>query len=187
MTPELEAAYAEPHRRYHTRRHVEACLALLDEVQDLDAPQRRLLERALWWHDAVYDPRRADNEARSAARARLALTAEGWGEADIAEVERLVLLTAAHAAPAGDRLGALMVSIDLAVLGAPPAEYAAYAAGVRAEYAHVAQADFRAGRRAVLQRFLAAPAIYPDAAFRLRFEAPARENLAAELAALTAG
>ena len=35
MTPNLEAAYAQPHRRYHTRAHIEQCLALLDQVPDL--------------------------------------------------------------------------------------------------------------------------------------------------------
>lgn len=184
MTPELEAAYAEPHRRYHTRAHIEACLKLLDQVEGLDANARRLLGWAIWWHDAVYDPRAADNEARSAERARLALAAEGASQPEQAEVARLILLTAGHQVPAGDRLGAILVSIDLAILGATPAVYDAYSQAVREEYAHVPEPAWRAGRAAVLQRFLDAPVIFPDPALRDRFEDQARANLRRELAAL---
>lgn len=184
MTPELEAAYAEPHRRYHTRRHIEDCLALLSEVGGLGERERQILEWAIWWHDAVYDPRRADNEERSAERAAEALAAAGADPDDIAEVARLIGLTKGHRAAPEDRLGALMVSIDLAILGAAPAAYDAYAAAIRAEYAHVPDAAFRQGRRGVLQGLLAGGALFPCAGLRDRFEAAARANIARELAAL---
>ena len=70
MTPNLEAAYAQPHRRYHTRAHIEQCLALLDQVPDLTDTERQILTYAIWWHDAVYDPTASDNEARSAQMAK---------------------------------------------------------------------------------------------------------------------
>lgn len=183
MTPALEAAYAEPHRRYHTRAHIEACLSELASVPDLDDRERRLLEWAIWWHDAVYDPRRGDNEERSAEMARRDLPALGASPGEVEEVARLILLTGGHAAPEDDdRLGAVMVSIDLAVLGAEPAVYDAYAAAVRQEYAHVPEAAFRAGREAVLRRFLDARVLYPDPRFRRRLEVRARENISRELA-----
>ena len=103
---------------------------------------------------------------------------------DIAQVERLILLTKGHTVAEGDRLGALMVSIDLSVLGADPAAYDAYARGVREEYAHVPEPAFRAGRKAVMQRFLEAPALFPDPAFRARLEQRARDNIAREIASL---
>nr|QQZ48661.1 hypothetical protein JKL49_14175 [Phenylobacterium glaciei] len=70
MTPDLEAAYAQPHRRYHTRTHIEQCLALLDQVPDLMDSERQVLTYAIWWHDAVYDPTASDNEAKSAEMAK---------------------------------------------------------------------------------------------------------------------
>ena len=187
MTPVLEAAYAEPHRRYHTRAHIEDGLEELAEIRTLDARQRRILEWAIWWHDAVYDPRRSDNEAASAALAGRDLPALGAAPDEVAEVERLILLTRGHAVEPDDALGAVMVSIDLSILGAAAADYARYAAQVRAEYAHVSDDAFRAGRAAVLRAFLAADAIFPDPAFRARFEAPARDNLRRELATLSRG
>ncbi|MFC3078375.1 phosphohydrolase [Phenylobacterium terrae] len=184
MKPRLEAAYAEPHRRYHTRAHIEACLKLLDEVQGLSADARRLLTWAIWWHDAVYDPKASDNEARSAELAEADLAAMDVSPADRAEVARLIRLTAGHAVEPGDRLGAVLVSVDLAILGAPPADYDAYARAVRQEYAHVPDALWRSGRSRVLQRFLDAPVIFPDPGLGARFEVQARENLARELATL---
>lgn len=184
MTPALEKAYAEPHRRYHARAHIEACLAELAAVPDLDERDRRLLTWAIWWHDAVYDPTRPDNEERSAEMARRDLPALGASDADVAEVERLILLTKGHTVEQGDRLGALLVSIDLSVLGGAPATYDAYARGVREEYAHVPEAAFRAGRKAVMQRFLEAPVLFADPAFRQRLEASARANIAREIASL---
>lgn len=185
MTPALEAAYAEPHRRYHSRAHIEACLKALAELGGLSDADRRLLEYAIWWHDAVYDPTRSDNEAVSAEMARTDLAALGE-PVDVAdEVARLILLTKGHTVPPGDRLGALLVSIDLAVLGGEPADYDAYAAGVRTEYAHVPEAAFRAGRVRVMQHFLDADVIYPDPAFRARLEARAWGNIAREIAALS--
>lgn len=186
MTPALEAAYAEPHRRYHTRAHIDACLGLLDQVDGLSDADRRLLTWAIWWHDAVYDPARPDNEAASAAMARRDLTALGAPPAAIEEVARLILLTSGHAVEPGDRLGALLVSIDLAVLGGDAVDYDAYAAGVRAEYGFVPEPAFRAGRARVMRRFLDAETIFPDPAFRARLEARARANIGREVAALIA-
>ena len=184
MTPALEAAYAQPHRRYHTRAHIEDCLARLEEIPGLRADERRLLELAIWWHDAIYDPRRSDNEEASAELARRDLAALGLTDAETGEVARLILLTKGHATAPDDRLGAILVSIDLSILAADPDAYDAYARAVRDEYAHVPADRFRAGRVAVLRGFLAAPAIYPDPGLRRRYEARARSNLARELAAL---
>ncbi|OYU70506.1 MAG: phosphohydrolase [Alphaproteobacteria bacterium PA2] len=184
MTPSLEAAYAEPHRRYHTRRHIEQCLALLDEVPDLMDSERQVLTYAIWWHDAVYDPLAKDNEARSAEMARRDLRDFDVSIHAREEVARLILLTAGHEVEEEDRLGEILVSIDLAILGAEPEAYDAYARAVREEYAHVPDDAWKMGRPAVLKTFLEARFIYPDPDLRQRFEAGARENLAREIAEL---
>lgn len=183
MTPALEAAYAEPHRRYHTRRHIEDCLSLLARF-DLDEADRRRLTWAIWWHDAVYDPAAKDNEERSAQMALRDLPALGASPGEAQEVARLIRLTAGHQVPEDDRLGAILVSIDLAILGVPPADYDAYVAQVREEYAHVPEAAWRAGRAAVMRRFLDAPVLFPHPVMRAEREAQARANIARELQAL---
>ena len=184
MTPDLEAAYAQPHRRYHTRTHIEQCLALLDGVPDLMDSERDVLTYAIWWHDAVYDPTASDNEAKSAEMAKRDLRDFHVSLHAREEVARLIRLTARHVVEEEDRLGEILVSIDLAILAAAPLDYDAYARQVREEYAHVPDDAWRAGRRQVMQRFLDAPVIYPDPAFRGLFEAVARANIAREIASL---
>jgi predicted metal-dependent HD superfamily phosphohydrolase len=184
VIPELEAAYAEPHRRYHTRRHIEQCLALLDQVPDLMDSERQVLTWAIWWHDAIYDPKASDNEARSADLAKVQLRDLDASIHAREEVARLIRLTAGHGVEDEDRLGEILVSIDLAILGATPEAYDAYARAVREEYAHLSDDTWRRGRAKVLQNFLDTTVIYPDASLRDRFEAPARANLAREIAAL---
>jgi predicted metal-dependent HD superfamily phosphohydrolase len=143
-----------------------------------------VLTYAIWWHDAVYDPTAKDNEARSAEMAKEDLREMGVSIHAREEVARLILLTAGHQVEAEDRLGEILVSIDLSILGAAPDAYDTYARDVRAEYAHVPEAAWRAGRPAVLRHFLEAEFIYADPMFRARLEAQARENLAREIAAL---
>lgn len=184
MTPALEAAYAEPHRRYHTRLHIEDCLAKLAAVPDLSEAERRVMAWAIWWHDAVYDPARGDNEMASAEFARRDLPSLGATTAEADEVARLILLTKGHTVASGDRLGALMISIDLSILGAEPATYDAYAEAIRQEYAHVPDAAFRAGRGRVLEGFLKSPMIFADPTFNATYEIRARQNLGREIRAL---
>ncbi len=100
------------------------------------------------------------------------------------EVARLIRLTKTHDVQADDRLGAILISIDLSILAAEPARYDAYAAAIRQEFIHVPEADYRAGRANVLARFAARPVIFPDAAFAAKYDRPARDNLARELASL---
>jgi predicted metal-dependent HD superfamily phosphohydrolase len=58
----LVKAYGEPQRAYHTRPHLEECLLVFDEAKGF-MQQPDLIEMALWFHDAVYDPKSGDNEA----------------------------------------------------------------------------------------------------------------------------
>jgi predicted metal-dependent HD superfamily phosphohydrolase len=176
---ELMAAYRAPGRHYHDLRHIEDCLGALAGVDDLSATEREVLTEAIWWHDVVYDSTRSDNEELSA---RLA---EAHVRPDLRpEVGRLIRLTKTHQVEPEDRLGALLISIDLSILGAEAARYDAYAAAIRQEFIHVGDSDYRAGRAKVLSQFAARPVIYPDAVFAARYDRQARANLARELASL---
>lgn len=182
---ELDQRYGEPHRRYHTRAHLAAVLDLVDELaghaEDPDA-----VRIAAWFHDAVYDPERADNEDRSARLAARMLTDTDLPDAVVARVVRLVELTATHAPEEDDRDGQVLCDADLAVLGAAPEQYAAYAAAVREEYAFVPDEFFRAGRAEVLNGLLALPRLFHTPAARERFEERARGNMRTELLLLNA-
>lgn len=180
----LVAAWSEPHRRYHDLSHLAAVLGLVGRWADAasDAAAVRL---AAWYHDVAYDPERSDNEQVSAARARAGLTGL-VPDARVDEVERLVLLTTGHDAQPGDANGAVLCDADLAVLASPPEAYAAYASAVRAEYGHLSDEMFTAGRIAVLERLLALPRLYRLPAVAADWTPRARANLTAELGLLRA-
>ena len=178
----LLSAWNDAARSYHGTAHLVDCLAQLDSVPD-PVPERDLIEAALWYHDAVYDSRAHDNEARSATWADQALRALGVPPATTGEVARLVALTS-HTAPPADRAGRLVCDVDLSILGRAPDEYDAYARRIRAEYSWVPEPAYRAGRREVLARLLAREPLYGTEFFRARLEAPARGNLERELRGL---
>lgn len=181
---ELAARYDAPGRFYHTLGHISHVLyvaaALAGYAQQSDA-----VRLAAWLHDLVYEAGAGDNEARSAALADEWLRRVGIGVGLRDEVTRLILLTVTHQTETTDGNGAVLLDADLAVLGAPPAAYDAYARAIRREYAHVDEATYRAGRARVLRRFLARPTFYYTHPMQAGYEAQARENVARELNRLT--
>ncbi|GAB2636029.1 hypothetical protein GCM10027088_09550 [Nocardia goodfellowii] len=182
---DLVRRYREPHRRYHTVEHLAMMLGVIDELA-ADAADPDAVRYAAFFHDAVYAVDRPDNEERSAELAEDVLGKLGAAPDLVREVGRIVRLTAAHDPAAGDRNGAVLCDADLVILAADAPGYAAYTAAVRAEYQHVPDDLFRAGRAAVLQGLARQPRLFRTPTARARFEAAARTNLATELAALTA-
>jgi predicted metal-dependent HD superfamily phosphohydrolase len=177
---DLSGRYGEPHRHYHTLEHVAEVLRAVRELAPADPDPALLL--AAWFHDVIYDPRAGDNEERSAGHARAVLEALGVPEAVRAEAARLILLTRTHSAGPDDLLGQVLLDADLGVLGAFAERYDRYAAAIRREYAWVPEDGYRAGRRRVLESFLARPRIYATDAMFARGEAAARANLRREIA-----
>jgi predicted metal-dependent HD superfamily phosphohydrolase len=139
------------------------------------------------WHDAIYNPTRSDNEEQSAELAVSELTSCGVDESAAQEVARLILLTKSHRVEKNDRLGALLISIDLSILGSSAVRYQQYVAEVRKEYAHVPDEAWRAGRSAVLRHLLDANPLYADPSFREHLEPQARRNMETELKSLIGG
>lgn len=180
---DLLARWSQPHRHYHDVAHLRAVLDAIDELatEARDADTVRL---AAWFHDAVYDGRPGVDERASADLARDVLSRLGLSPARVEEVARLVLLTTDHDPRPGDADGAVLCDADLAVLAGDPEHYAAYAAAVRSDYAHVDDDVFRTGRVAVLEALLAANPLFRTRVGRARWEATARRNLGTELALL---
>jgi predicted metal-dependent HD superfamily phosphohydrolase len=183
----LRARYAAPGRHYHGQRHIDLLLALHAELRPaLASPDA--VELAIWYHDAVYDARRSDNEAESAALLRADLA----GIADpalVAAAATLVLATRSHRVPPGIAPAladdcAHFLDMDLSILGAPPDLFAWYDAAIRREYAHVPEPEWRRRRPAVLAGFLARDRLYLTGRAHALLDAPARANLRAAIAAL---
>ncbi len=184
----LLARHREKHRRYHTATHVAWVIRHVDDlagseaVDDLDA-----IVAAAFYHDAIYEPTYPANERASARLARRDLAALGWSDARCDRVATMIEATRHDAETSTDPSGdtAVLLDADLAVLGADPAGYAAYVTGVRAEYRHLDDDEWRSGRTSVLQGFLQRPTLFATEAGRARWEQRARANIAAELARLS--
>lgn len=178
----LLARWAEPQRAYHTPQHLRECLALFERHRALAAHPGEVA-LALWFHDAVYDTHRHDNEARSADWARQVLEDAGAPPAVAGRVHALILATRHSEVPATPD-ARLLVDIDLAILGADAERFDEYERQVRVEYGFVPEALFRDKRGEILRAFLARAAIFSTPALAGRFEAAARANLVRALARL---
>lgn len=178
----LQAAYGGEGRCYHNNEHIRECLAYFERVRErAQHPER--VEAAIWFHDAVYDVRSPDNEARSAQLLRELAARAGIAPSEAEPIAALVLCTK-HGAAASGLDAHLLRDVDLSILGAPPDRYARYERDIRREYAVVPDDLYKPARRRVLEKFLERMAIYETPYFYERLERQARENLARATAAL---
>ena len=181
----LAPLYGEPHRHYHTLAHIHGMLSGLDACLH-QAKQPDLIRLAIWFHDAIYDPHRHDNEAQSADLAREHLTQWGAPVEWVSRISAMIEATAQHEWLDGDSDTALFLDLDLAILGMDSAVYDRYAQQVRQEYSWVPDELYRAGRCRVLQRFQARSVIYFTEWHRQQYESQARLNVGRELSGLIA-
>ncbi len=128
----------------------------------------------------MYDPQAADNEEKSAALAQEVLPALGAKSHLVDRVTAAILAIKQHG-HTQDVVTSILLDLDLRILGAPRWKYNAYAHTIRTEYAHVPEDAYRTGRAAVLNAFLARPAIYQTPQYRKAREAKTRRNMEAEL------
>lgn len=173
--------YTEDHRAYHVLAHIRHVLATVDMLlaDGCPAEDPAAIRLAGWFHDAVYDPRAADNEAASARLAQDELGALGVDEDRTSRVAQLVLATSDHR-PRGED-AKVLVDADLAILAADPHTYDLYRRAIRVEYGHVEETVFRKGRAEVLEALLAREHLFSTPVMRSRGEAVARRNLRLEL------
>lgn len=174
--------YAEQHRAYHTLQHLQECFSQFELAKDqCDHPDEVAL--ALWFHDAIYDTRAQDNEEKSAELAVEVLVAHKLMPIKIERIRKLILATK-HQAVAEGKDTAILLDIDISVLGADAARYSQYETQIREEYCWVPAPLYKQGRRKVLQQFLAHPSIYASEFFRTKYEEQAKINLLRTLTAL---
>ena len=117
---QLTAAYSQPHRYYHTTKHLTEMLELTDRFVLKNKPA---FLAALLFHDVVYEPERyapdyagLSNEQESALICEQVLRANGVNEQIIARAKELILMTEKHKAPEDDEEALLFVDIDMAGL-----------------------------------------------------------------------
>ncbi len=185
---ELLAAYTDPSRHYHDLTHIAALLRLSDTQAAL-FKDRTSVDLAIFYHDAVYDTARKDNETESARLAVTRLPSLGITSRQVNRVVTLIEATA-HGVSTPDPNDADLLrflDLDLSILAAPRDAYVHYAVAIRAEYAIYPDTSYRAGRKRVLEAFLARPCIYTCDDLHALWDAPARENLRSEISIIESG
>ncbi len=181
---EVMSRYREPHRRYHGSDHVFSVLRRITEIASHEWPHlsseglREALTDvylAAWYHDVVYDPKRADNEDRSANLAAQHLSRLGFTPIHIAKVVDLVMMTQGHR-PVNEEQ-AIFADADLWTLGGSAEDYRRHGRLIREEFAHVSDINWIRGRSAAMATFLDRPTIFSTAFGLANREAQAQINV----------
>jgi predicted metal-dependent HD superfamily phosphohydrolase len=185
----ISVRYGESQRAYHTLTHIEQLLGQFDSIKHYLA-EPHIVTLALYYHDVIYDPTRADNEQKSAEYAVDALSSYLRPE-QCQHIYALIMMTANHQIDESINSikysdAAYLLDMDLSILGAPWSTYEQYAQAIRQEYAHVSDVDYRDGRTGVLKRLLAHPKLYLTDYYYSQLEAQARDNINRELISLAA-
>lgn len=166
---DLTRRYQEPQRHYHTLEHV---AAMLHQGRQFPLNEEQVM--AIWFHDAVYDPASDQNEQKSARLASKWLAKCGWEVEAIERVGRMVLDTRGHR-PSSQQAEAVL-DLDLMTLAVTWPAFEANTAAIRAEYAHVPDADFAAGRSKFFTGMLERERLF-FTPWGQTLEEPARNNL----------
>lgn len=178
----LRSTYSEPQRYYHNQQHIAECLAEFDEAGHL-AKEPAAVELALWFHDAVYDPRAGNNEEQSAVLATECLQEFEIAPPMIDRVAQLIMTTKSHEMGI-DQDAKLMVDVDLSILGRDEKRFFEYEDQIQKEYAWVPTSVFASKRSEILKRFLDRSHVFATEWFRRKYEKPARRNLEASIVRL---
>jgi predicted metal-dependent HD superfamily phosphohydrolase len=187
-TTYLSELYGEAGRFYHNLSHVKALIALLDHNRNVIADPDAV-EAAIWFHDAIYDSKEKDNEARSAGLAVKYLgdqtdqSAKVPTAQQIEKIRIMIEATTKHALPVEslDEQAladcAKFLDMDLSILASEPERFDEYEDQVRREYAWVDDEGWRKGRAAVLETFLQRPKLFFSDILGPEAEERARGNL----------
>jgi predicted metal-dependent HD superfamily phosphohydrolase len=180
---EIEKAYSNKKRHYHNLSHLQNLLAQLEAVQQ-DIKNWDAVLFALFYHDAVYNVLKKDNEEKSALLAVKRLATIGCSELTTQTCSRIILATKRHDTDANQDIN-YFTDADLSILGAAWSDYQVYAQNVRKEYALYPDIIYNPGRRKVLEHFLSMKQIFKTAFFFDRFELQANINLKKEIESLS--
>jgi len=176
---ELAKNYSGKKRFYHTLRHLENLLLQLNSVKE-EIHNWDALLFTLFYHDAIYNSLKADNEEKSAELAEKRMQQLAVPTETINRCKEQILATKSHNYSTDSDTN-YFTDADLSVLGENWETYANYLGNVRKEYSIYPDLIYNPGRKKVLMHFLAMERIYKTDFFFTRYEKQAKENLQKEL------
>jgi len=155
--------YNDGNRHYHNLNHIIQCFEQYDNIVEkipISCPEEIMM--AIWFHDVIYDPRRIDNELKSANLADLCLS-RYISRIAVSRIINMILLSGQHSQTLEEKLSIdqqVFLDIDLSILGQAPEIYDAYSENVRKEYSFIDEDIFFLKRKEILENFLKKRSIY---------------------------
>lgn len=165
-------------RYYHNLSHLHSMLLLLDEYPEA-IEHKKDVQLTIFFHDIIYDATKKGNEEKSARMAQKLL-----GEQCTQLIQQFILSTKKHQPLNNLHENAVLLDLDLAILGGSLELYDAYRVAIRMEYNAYPKLLYKPGRKKVLQKFLERERLYFTDYFYEKYEQQARSNLKWELAHL---
>lgn len=177
----LQQAYGEPHRHYHTLRHIEE---VLKEINRFEWSDKRAVLAAALFHDAHLEmsrysrkPEEPSNEMLSAFICGEILREGGVPLSTTLRAQDLTLKTETHKAPEEDVEARRFLDIDNSILGAPHNRYLEYATSNAREFLSVFTPEqYLTGRMGFLQSKLEGGPVYKTEPYA-KLENSARKNM----------
>ncbi|MCC3217585.1 hypothetical protein LIV57_20185 [Chryseobacterium sp. X308] len=176
---ELETRYSEKGRHYHNLLHLENMFSELEAVKS-EISDFTAISFSVFYHDVIYDASSKSNEEKSAAKAEKRLGELHLNKDRISLISAQILATKSHQR-CDDEDTNYLLDADLSVLGKDFKTYLEYTQNIRKEYSIYPDFLYKPGRKKVLKHFLELESIFKTEYFKERYEARAKENIAAEL------
>jgi predicted metal-dependent HD superfamily phosphohydrolase len=171
----LLSLHNEPTRRVHTAQHLLDCFAMLKRWHK-ETQFFHQLAMGIWFHDALYDAQRHDNEARSARLASERLSAAKVMPDNVQRIRDLIISTR-PGEQLQSREARLLHDIDRAVFGADAETYNRYERHLRYEQLHIGDFIYRRKRIEQLQALLGKSQLYLTDSAQTELQTAATANL----------
>jgi predicted metal-dependent HD superfamily phosphohydrolase len=148
--------WQEPHRKYHTLTHLSD---LYNQIQKLSNStdisltniEKDMLYLISAFHDIIYDPKRSDNEERS-AKLFLDVSKKSPYPERIHEIAEIIRDTKTH--QPRTPLSKQFSEMDMSIVLAPFSELEVWEEGIRYEYQHVPSLLYKIGRGRFLKKMI---------------------------------
>ncbi len=178
---EIQKKYTSKSRHYHNLSHIYNMLNQIEnfkhEISDLD-----VLKFSIWYHDIIYKSIRKDNEVKSSILSKKRLESLKIDEKRLNSVEKLIVSTKNHQIIIEENKdNAILLDLDLSILGSDWETYKKYIENIRKEYAIYPDFMYNNGRKKVLEHFLKRKTLYFTEAYQRKFETQAIENIKKEI------
>lgn len=187
----LTTLYTQPHRKYHNINHINDCLVELENIPHWTILTKNMngineidiVESAIWYHDAVYNPYSKQNEYNSAD---LLPEITEKNRKFIPAVRHAILSTAFHLITQNNLSPAaqVMLDIDLSGFGKDRFVFAQNGINIRYEYYNTKLKEFLEGRYKFYQALVKRPTLYYTEHFYNLYHTKSRENIEWEISLL---